>query len=143
MTNKFTAEDLDEYVWSCLEDRRQLLVDRPPEDASLEELTLCNAAIAVHNMRDPQPLNAEEQEGIEKITAAVDWHVGAGGLSDEQVRVLTYVYSDICYLATRETEGVELQLHSEYAETKRELGEVFPWLLEEPEAGRFDEEESA
>ena len=133
MTSKFTAEELDEYIWQVLEDRRHLLLERPPEDACPEELALCNGAIAVHNMRDPQPLDPSEKEGVEKIMDAVEWHVGAGGLTDEQVRVLTYTYADICCLSDMETDGVSRQLRCEYAETKRELGEVFPWLLQTPD----------
>ena len=139
MEKQTTAELLDEYIWGCVEARRRLLCERPEDERDPEELRTCNMAVALLNMRDPQPLDPDEKEGVEKITEAVEWHVGAGGLTDEQVRVLTYTYADICCLADLETDGVSRQLHGDYVETKRELGEVFPWLLQTPDGGSDNE----
>lgn len=140
MEKQTTADLLDEYIWGCVEARRQLLCERPEDERDPEELQTCNMAITLLNMRDPRPLDPAEQAGVEKITEAVEWHVGAGGLTDEQVRVLTYTYADICCLADMETDelatvtGKRRQLCCEHAETKRELGEVFPWLLQPPDS---------
>lgn len=139
MEKQTTADLLDEYIWGCVEARRQLLCERPEDERDPEELRTCNMAVALLNMRDPQPLDPDEEAGVEKIAEAVEWHVGAGGLTDEQVRVLTYTYTDICCLADMETDGVSRQLCCEHAETKRELGEVFPWLLQTPDDNKEED----